>query len=1368
MDDTIAGDPASTREIETLKKTVTRAVFASRGYSIDRGHAGLAEPNSDRLWPNETCERIVMIIRRAWSFVKRAVTGTRLTAAFLLMIRSALPDHGPIRFEPLTRADGVSSQYVYQILQDSHGFLWYTTANGLNRYDGQESFLYRDFPIDSGGQAPVPGLLFEDRKGTFWVATSVLSSFSPGRGATTRFAPPHHGPATDLPVTITAIHDDAGGSLWLGATVLRIHDEIAEPVLYRFDPGTGASKAYSMPAQITQGQPGGIHAIEVDKAGRLWLGTTYGIVSFDPAAAKFVHYPHTHDYPETRQIRRFNALVWDQAGKLWVHVPAGLERFDPKTGAFDRFREALFWYMWPDPSGRLWLHGGYRGLKVFNPANDTMTTPERYSNGVSSTLADEVVTALTPDREGNVWAFFRRGGGLHRFSPTRSRFGEFLPDPGDTNSLSGGLVWRFSEDRDGSIWIATNGFGLNRYDPKSGRFTRFRHIPGDPGSPASDQIDEMYRDHSGTLWIGGVGGIGKIDGRSGRYQHLRDRFGQLGVTLLFEDRRDRFWAASGMGPMQLVDRQTGAATPTNVTGAYAVHEDRNGNLWFGAFPESLDKLEPTGNVRKISLARTSNGATLAGTSALAFYEDTAGILWIATRVGLFRFDPSSERSVRYTVRDGLPTDDIRCLLPDELGNLWIGTMQGISRFNLREKRFYNYDERDGLQGDVFNQGSCLRASDGRLYFGGNAGFNAFYPKEVLRTSPEPSVVIADFQVSGKRPLSLSSPIWETNELKLSPGQNGFSFGFIALSYVNPWKTRYRFRLDGLEKDWTEVDNGHRSARYTGVPPGDYTFRVQISRDGNTWGEKGAVLRLSIAPAWWQTPWSRGAALLALAGLIFGAFRLRVKALHERGRQLQTLVDQRTAELVDARDQAQAANRAKSAFLASMSHELRTPLNAILGFSELLREDDPSEKQSKDLEIIHRSGEHLLGLIGDVLDVAKIEAGRVVLENAPCDLRKLVREVTEMMEVRARAKNLQLLVEDFPYLPGLVLTDASKLRQILINLIGNAVRYTDRGSISLRLEALPEDTSNHVKLRFEVEDTGVGIAPEDQARIFEPFVQVGNRTTEGTGLGLTIVRQFVEMMGGTIQVESTPGHGSRFRVELRVERAMNSEANAAPDAGGRVVHIAPGQPEYRVLVVDDAFENRLLMQRVLEAVGFRVRAAQNGMEELEVFGSWRPHFIWTDRRMPGMDGVEAVKRIRELDGGRAVKIAGVTASVLTADRDEMLAAGMDDVLQKPYNFAEVFNCMSRHLGVRYVRAEGTAHAKMDPPLREALMALSDELRSELSNALISLDRERIAGVIQRVSEQDASLGAMLANYADRLAYSKILKAIQSIPDTETKA
>jgi len=1280
----------------------------------------------------------------------------RGTVAWLsLALWCVVPGHSaapvPIRFEPLTRADGISPQSVEQILQDHRGFLWYTSANGLTRYDGLESVSYPDFPLHFGGIGFTPGFLYEDRNGTFWVATSVLSSFNPGSGATTRFTPPHHGPANAWPVAITALHEDASGFLWLGASILHYPTEEGEPVLYRFDPRSGASKAYALPPRITQGSRGGIHAIELDKAGRLWLGTTYGMVGFDPATGEFVHYPHTHEDPEAWPLRAFNTLIWDKTGKLWVHMPAGLELFDPQTGTFERFQAARFWYMSADSSGKFWLYGGFLGMKVFDPHTDSFTLPERYAGGHAGSLANELVTALAPDREGNVWAYFTRGGGLHRFSPSRWSFGKFLPDPGDTNSLSGGRVFRFSEDRDGDMWIATADYGLNRFDPASGRFTQFHHVPGDPRSLPSDVIGALHEDRDGTLWIGSAGGIGKFDPKTG-YHHLRDRFAQRLISLIFEDRRGRFWVQDWMGPMDLVDRQTGAVTPAKVIGGYSVLEDRKGNLWFGASPESLNKLEVTGNIRKISLARGADGVTLAGSSATSFYEDPAGILWITTRAGLFRFDPDSEKSVRYTLKDGLPTEETMCVLPDELGNLWLSTSLGISRFNLQQKRFYNYDERDGLQGAAFMQGSCYRALDGRLYFGGNTGFNAFYPREVLANVPGPSVTISKIQVSGKKALALARPIWETDALKLSPEQNSFSLEFTELSYLSPWRTRYRFRLENLEKDWTEVDSGHRSARYTEVPPGDYVFRVQASTDGFTWGERGASLRLAIAPAWWQTTWSRTAAALAFVSLLYGAYQFRVRALNERERMLQLVVADRTAELVVARDQAQAANRAKSVFLANMSHELRTPLNAILGFSALLRGDVTSAKQRKDLDIINRSGEHLLHLIDDVLDIAKIESGRRELEIGPCDLETLVRDVMDMIRVRAQRKRLELDLISPPEFPRFVQADGPKLRQVLINLLGNAVRYTEEGGVTLRLSAPREG-----RLTFEVHDTGPGIAPEDQARIFDAFVQVNKSSQKGTGLGLTITRQFVELMGGTIQVESMIGMGSTFRVQLPIERALEPRVTAMETGGGHLCVLEPGQAECRVLVVDDEADNSALLEQLLTHAGFDVRVAAEGAQGVNAFQEWRPQFIWMDLRMPEMDGFDAVKRIRSFNGGREVKIAAVTASVFAGERSEVLAAGFDDFVRKPYRPDAIFDCMAKHLGVRYRSAE-PAPVTAGGLSPADFAALPEELRKELASAVLSLDTALIATVIERVAEHDAALGQVLAKHADRLAYSAIRRAL----------
>jgi signal transduction histidine kinase/CheY-like chemotaxis protein len=472
--------------------------------------------------------------------------------------------------------------------------------------------------------------------------------------------------------------------------------------------------------------------------------------------------------------------------------------------------------------------------------------------------------------------------------------------------------------------------------------------------------------------------------------------------------------------------------------------------------------------------------------------------------------------------------------------------------------------------------------------------------------------------------------------------------------------------------------------------------------------------------------------------------------------LEELVEERTVEL-------HAANQAKSAFLANMSHELRTPLNAILGFTTRVRDaPDLADGHRKDLDIVNRSGEHLLHLIDDVLDLAKIEAGRVVVENAPLDVNGLVMGVVEMMRERAGIKNIGLLVDATSSVPAFARSDAVKLRQVLINLLGNAVKFTDRGSVTLRMDAKPLEPQR-TRLIIEVQDTGMGIAPEDQARIFSPFVQVDNgASNNGTGLGLTITRQFVKMMGGTIDVRSVPGEGSLFRVELPVGRADESEVAVATDGRGPVAGLAPGQPECRILIVEDKRDNWLLLQRLLLDAGFQVRVAEDGAQGVELFRAWHPHLIWMDLRLPVKGGMEATREIRALDGGREVKIVALTASAFAQQRDEVLAAGMDDFLRKPYRPREIFDCMARHLGVRYLHREASqppfAAEPFAPIRNDALAMLPEQLREELARALVRLDPGPIAEVIDRVVLQDAELGGVLARFAKRLEYTQILQAL----------
>jgi CheY-like chemotaxis protein len=365
---------------------------------------------------------------------------------------------------------------------------------------------------------------------------------------------------------------------------------------------------------------------------------------------------------------------------------------------------------------------------------------------------------------------------------------------------------------------------------------------------------------------------------------------------------------------------------------------------------------------------------------------------------------------------------------------------------------------------------------------------------------------------------------------------------------------------------------------------------------------------------------------------------------------------------------------------------------------------------------------------------------------------------------ARPKNLELLLDISPRTPLFVRSDSRKLRQVLINLIGNALKYTAEGSVALTIDYVPANDSAHSLVVFEVEDTGVGIAPADQSRIFEPFVQGGGTNTRnGTGLGLSISRHFIEILGGTITVRSILGRGSRFHVEVPAPIVEASEVKAAVSKPRAVSGLGPGQPDFRILIVEDRKENWLLLERLLRTVGFQVQVAEDGGQAIKTFRKWSPHFIWMDVHLPVLNGMEVARRIRELDGGRGTKIVAVTASAFASEREEARAAGFDDFLRKPYRPAQIFDCMARHLGVRYVYGRGVEASPADQPPTlhcEDLASLPIALRDELEAAVISLDRTRIDGLVKEIAGQNALLGRALAELAEKLAYTPILRAIAS--------
>lgn len=1322
-----------------------------------------------------------------------------------------------IGFDHLPPERGLSQSVVLDLVQDAQGFLWLATQDGLNRFDGYE---FKIFKNDPSAPNSLPGNLLSslerDLEGNLWIGMvdGGLSRYDPNTGIFTSY---RNDPQSDNSLSedsVSALDIDMQGMVWAGTN---------NHGLNRLDPRTGLFTHY----QNNQNDPQSLSADTVytvlcEASGAVWVGTLGGgLDRLDPRTGRFTHYQYNDNDTHTISENSIQSLYIDRQGTLWVGTfTAGLNRFDAQTGEFKHYAvdstdatslshnsvSAIL----EDRAGNLWVGTQGGGLNLLDRDSGKFT---HYRNRPidPDSLGNNSVISLFEDSAGILW-IGTFGAGADYYDPFKHKFLHVRADPENPQGLSSNSLWSLLEDDDGVLWITTINGGINRFDTRNGEWRHYRNDANDPTSVSTDNVYVAYQDGEGAMWFGTPNGLSQFD----REQEQFRNHALPAIFAIYEDRQGRFWLGSALGLM-LFDRTAGNALrtfrsdpndPTSLSSdsVTSLLEDAEGRFWVGTGNGGLNLFDRETHRTTRFMHNPENLNSLSNNTVTLVCQARDGTLWLGTSGGLNHFDPKTQAFTIYRERDGLPNDVVYGVLEDDAGNFWASTNKGLTRFNPRTQTFKNFDMSDGLQGLEFNQWSLYRNKEGVMYFGGVNGLNAFHPSRIQDNAFVPPVVLTDFKIYHKSvpigPASpLHQPIENTNRLQLAYDDDFFEFEFAALHFSAPNEIQYMYKMDGLDKDWIDA-GGDRTANYTNVPPGDYVLRVKGTNSDGVWNEQGVALSINIPPPFWETAWFRGLSALAVFGIIGGAFALRIRSVEQQRRKLEIQVEQRTQQLHEtmtqlehAKDAAEAASHAKSTFLANMSHEFRTPLNAILGFTQVMTRDKRlSSDHRQEIEIIHRSGEHLLGLINEVLEMSKIEAGRSALNERAFDLRQLLVGLEEMFAVRAEQKGIALKLETAQDVPRYVKSDEGKLRQVLMNLMGNAVKFTQQGSVDLRVKVQHAERNNEpthdgnaveaeaehdrmrdndrARIHFVVADTGPGIAADELDKLFTPFVQAdaGRQLQEGTGLGLAISQQYVRLMGGEICAASEPGKGSTFEFEIPVDVVSVNELEKPP-VTHRVVGLQPNQPTYRLLIVDDQEVNRKLLVKILEPIGFQVREAANGQAALAIWETWAPHLIWMDMRMPLMDGYEATRRIKNTTRGMATIIIALTASALEQDRALILSEGCDDYVRKPFQEQDLFDLLAKHLGVRYrfeaIEKKETLQSVSFAREEEWVsrrQAVDAEWRAELERAATLGDQDEIERLANEIRAQDPELAAGVLELAESFDHDRILELIRRCGNT----
>lgn len=1224
----------------------------------------------------------------------------KIISILLITYGFASAQQTQLQFSRLDLSNGLSNNQVTAIYKDIKGYMWFGTMAGLNRYDGYQFKVFKhnsrdsktlsdDF-INSISELPDAKLLIDTRAG--------LNIFDLEKQNFIQDVAPHFKKLGISTTAVIGIKKDKSGNFWFnaGAEGVFVYQTKKKQTLHLKCANSLSGLGPAPVTHIQDDEKGNMYVLHTDKTFEMLEISTLKIKNrYNTLKIK--------EQADFKPLRFFidkegAVFIWsfnDQEGVTYYEpVSNQIKYLNKKSGGLNN---NLVTGIIQENKGEVWIGTDHGGINILNKKTLKVSYVENREDD-PKTLSQNSVVSLYKDNTGIIWVgTFKKG--ISYYHENIIKFPLYKHLASNRKSLPYDDVNRFIEDDKSNIWIGTNGQGLIYFDRKAQNFITYKHDPNNQNSISADIVVSLFIDDEKKLWVGTYfGGLDCFDGKTFKhYKHETKNINSVGddrIWDIIEGDDKKLWIGTLGAGIDVLDRSNGIFThykaylsKNSVASNFitALLKDKKGNAYIGT-SSGLDFWEKKTNQFTHFNADPHLKNSLSNGNVYDILEDSYGYIWITTRDGLNRYDPRKKHFDVFRTENGLPDNTTLNIVEDKNKNLWLSSTKGLTFIKVKPSAggptysFRNYDQQDGLQAKEFNVNSAYITKRGELIFGGANGFNLFKPEDIKTDHSKPEIVLSDLQIANKSvavdealdgEIILDKILNSTSKLTLNHRNNVISIEFTALNYFNPDKIKYRYMLEGFDKTWQEPSGNLRRATYTNLDPGSYTFKVSSTNSAGDWVANEKRISIKILPPFWKTPLAYFLYLSFIGGILFlvrqrGIQRLKTQFAIEQER----LEARRMHEL----------DLMKIKFFTNISHEFRTPLSLIITPMEKLIRQTADIGKKQQMQMIHRNGRRLLNMVNQLLDFRRMEVQQLKLDYKLGDIVDFIKELTHSFTDIAEKKNIKFHFESA--LTSLITEfDYDKIERILFNLLSNAFKFTpESGEVAVLLSSEIKE-NNQTMLLISITDNGIGIDEDKLNRIFDRFFQSdipGSLVNQGSGIGLSITKEFVRMHGGEVWAESKVGVGSKFTVKIPFNEAdvtivENSKLSFTVKSPARSVseekntgNISEYNKKPILLLVEDNDDFRFYLKDNLNEY-YQIFEASNGKEGWQKVLSIHPDLVVSDVSMPEMNGIDLCRKIK--GDQRTANTPVILLTALTGEEMQIsgLETGANDYVMKPFNF-----------------------------------------------------------------------------------------------------